>query len=140
MPPGRSTSGPAPLEQDFDADSLYALRSAVGAHAAAAGVPPDRVYDVVVAAHELAANAVLHGAGHGRLRLWDADGVLTCQVRDDGPTAAAPHDRPDSGTPPWPAERGRGLWVVRQVADQLAIDHGPGGTTAAATFRLPPPA
>lgn len=33
---------PAPLEQDFDAGSLYALRSAVAAHAAAAGLSPHR--------------------------------------------------------------------------------------------------
>jgi hypothetical protein len=63
-PPG---AGTALLEQAFDRDSLYALRSAVAAHAAEAGLPRQRVYDVVVAdVHELAANAVRHGAGHGR--------------------------------------------------------------------------
>jgi len=39
---------------------------------------------VVAAAHELAANAVRHGAGHGRLRLRAADGILTCQAADGG--------------------------------------------------------
>jgi hypothetical protein len=55
------------LEQSFDGDSLYALRSAVAAHAPAAGLPRQRVYDVVTAAPERAANAVRHGAGHGQL-------------------------------------------------------------------------
>jgi anti-sigma regulatory factor (Ser/Thr protein kinase) len=64
------SAGTTVLEQAFDGDSLYALRSAVATHAAEAGVPRQRVYDVVTAVHELAANAVRHGAGRGRLRLW----------------------------------------------------------------------
>ena len=73
-----------PLDQAFDTDSLYALRSAVAAHATAAGMGRHQVYDVTAVAHELAANAVLHGAGHGRLRLWTEDKYLYCQVSDDG--------------------------------------------------------
>jgi anti-sigma regulatory factor (Ser/Thr protein kinase) len=133
-------SGPAPLEQDFDAGSLYALRSAVAAHAAAAGLPPGRVYDVVAAAHELAANAVRHGAGHGHLRLQAADGILTCQVSDNGPAAADRDENPGAEQEaPWPARHGHGLWVIGQVASQFTIDRGPAGTTATAIFTLRPP-
>jgi anti-sigma regulatory factor (Ser/Thr protein kinase) len=136
--PGRGPSGhdgtPAALEQDFDASSLYALRSAVSAHAAAAGLPRDRVYDVVAAAHELAANAVRHGAGCGRLHLQAADGVLTCQVSDAGAAAADGDAQPAGSTAPWPAEHGHGLWLIGKVADQFTIDRGPAGTTA--TFTL----
>ena len=140
---GPSVGGPGvpePLQQDFDGGSLYVLRSAVSAHAAAAGMAPDRVYDVVVAAHELAANAVRHGAGHGRLRLWAADGILACQITDNGSASAdgnenagAEHDAP------WPVEHGHGLWVVGQIAEKFTIDRGPAGTTATATFALRPP-
>jgi anti-sigma regulatory factor (Ser/Thr protein kinase) len=127
----------AVLEQDFDADSLYALRSAVAAHAAEAGLSEDRVYDVVVGAHELAANAVRHGAGHGRLRLRAADGILTCQVSDSGPATADGDGNagPEQGAP-WPAEHGRGLWVVGQVADEFEIERGRDGTIATAAFSL----
>lgn len=135
--PGGLPPGPV-LEQSFDAGSLYALRSAVAAHAAAAGVPPDRVYDVVTVAHELAANAVRHGAGHGQLRLQAADGVLTCQVSDDGP-AIAGRENPGAVEGAWPAEHGHGLWVIGQVADQFTIDRRPAGTTATAAFSLRPP-
>jgi anti-sigma regulatory factor (Ser/Thr protein kinase) len=129
--------GLAALEQDFDTGSLYALRSAVSAHAAAAGLVPARVYDVVAAAHELAANAVRHGAGRGRLRLWAADGVLICQVSDDGPPAADEGETPDAGAAaPWPVDHSHGLWLVGQVADQFTIDRGPAGTTAVATFAV----
>lgn len=132
----RIPAGLAPLEQDFDAGSLYALRSAVAAHAAMAGLPPRQVYDVVVSAHELAANAVRHGAGHGRLRLETAGGTLTCQVSDDGPAAAGESEDPGAGAAPWPAEHGHGLWVVEQIADQFTIDRGPAGTTATVAFAL----
>jgi anti-sigma regulatory factor (Ser/Thr protein kinase) len=138
-PSGETPSGSAALEQDFDAGSLYALRSAVAAHAAAAGLPPARVDDVVAAAHELAANAVRHGAGHGRLRLRAADGILTCQVTDDGPAAAGDGNTDAEQGAPWPAEHGHGLWVTGQVASQFSIDRGPAGTTATAVFTLRPP-
>src|ERR1700735_968833 len=100
---GRVPPGPARLEQDFDAGSLYALRSAVAAHAAAAGLPPGRVYDVVAVAHELAAHAVRHGAGRGRLRRQPAEGILPCQVSDDGPATTGGEEYPgaEEGTP-WP--------------------------------------
>ena len=136
-PTGGLPPGPAVLEQDFDAGSLYALRSAVAAHAAAAGLPPGRVYDVVAAAHELAANAVRHGAGHGRLRLQAADGFLTCQVSDGGPAAVGGDENPGAAQgAPWPAEHGHGLWVIEQVASQFTIDRGPAVTTATAIFTL----
>src|SRR5580704_7942627 len=59
------------LDQEFDSGTLYALRAAVQAHAGQAGLSEDRVGEVVLAIHELAANAIAHGAGHGRLRMWE---------------------------------------------------------------------
>jgi anti-sigma regulatory factor (Ser/Thr protein kinase) len=138
-PPEGMPTRPVRLEQDFEDGTLYALRSAVAAHAAAAGLPPSRVHDVVAAAHEMAANAVRHGAGHGHLRLQAADGILTCQVSDHGAPAPGPGDSLDPGTAPWLAEHGHGLWVIEQVADQFTIDRSPVGTTATATFTLRPP-
>ncbi len=129
-----SSAGPALLEQDFDSSSLYGLRAAVAAHAADAGLSRSRVYDVVIAAHELATNAVRHGAGRGRLRLQADGAFLYCQVSDDGP--AGPGDQPATGAAAWRCEHGHGLWVVGEVADQFSIDHGLAGTTATAAFAL----
>jgi signal transduction histidine kinase len=39
----------------------------------------------VLAVHEVTGNAVQHGGGRGRARLWYADGALRCRVTDDGP-------------------------------------------------------
>src|ERR1700735_2701085 len=82
------------LDQAFDADSLYALRAAVAAHATQAGLPPGRADDPGITVHELAPHAARHGAGHGRLRIWRsaADQALLCEITDDGP--------PDTQHPP----------------------------------------
>lgn len=127
---------PAPvLDQEFDSGNLYALRAAVQAHVDQAGLSEDRASDVVLAVHELAANAIAHGAGHGRLRLWDLAGALSCEIADGG----TPGTTDSSETVnPWPTVEGHGLWLVRQVADHLDLNSGPRGTRAVVTFALPP--
>jgi anti-sigma regulatory factor (Ser/Thr protein kinase) len=150
-----STGGSVPpaLDLAFDSGTLYALRAEVQAHARHLGLPESRAADVVLAIHELAANAVRHGAGAGRLRIWNQAGALHCQVDDDGPPAsgdpARPADHADRGATEAEGASGRavvvsrqglpghGLWVVRQVADQLQVLSGPRGTRAMVTFDLP---
>jgi len=127
------------LEEKFAAGSLYLLRQAVAAHAAAAGMSEARIIDVTLAVNELAANAIQHGAGRGRLRMQLRDGALCCQVEDAGRgprgRAGASDARPDAAVG-WPYEQGHGLWLVRLVADELSVTSGPGGTCATATFAL----
>src|ERR1700686_2765081 len=109
------------LAQVFDGGSLYALRAAVAAHASRAGMSDGRARDLVLAVHELAANAARHGAGHGRLRLWKTPDALHCEVTDDGAPKAADADGADTGSwdaALWRVEPGHGLWLIRQIADQ----------------------
>ena len=130
------------LDQAFDADSLYALRAAVAAHATQAGLAQGRAEDLVIAVHELAANAVRHGAGHGRLRVWKSDQALLCEVSDDGTPPAGNDDgnpATATGAAPWRTEPGHGLSLVRQVADQAGLTSGPDGTLATISFALGPP-
>ena len=148
-PPLAATDAPI-LDQVFDADSLYALRAAVAAHGAQAGLPPGRADDLVIAVHELAANAVRHGAGHGRLRVWRADRALLCEISDDGaplPADAAPQpsgetsESAESGetrhpAAQWRTEPGHGLSLVRQVADRASLISGQDGTLATISFAL----
>src|SRR5579859_5991204 len=124
------------LDQAFDAGSLYALRAAVAAHASSAGLAPGRADDVVIAVHELAANAVRHGAGHGRLRVWRSEHALLCEITDDGLPDGAQEAQT---TPEWRAEPGHGLSLVRQVADQTTLRSGRDGTSATISFVLAPP-
>ncbi len=125
---------PAVLEQDFDTDSLYALRAAVAAHASQAGLSEGRTGDVVLVVHELAANAIRHGAGHGHLRLWSTPEGVRCEVTDDGKSAAGDHD-----AALWRVEPGHGLWLVRQVADHASLESGQSGTVAEVSFRVGAP-
>jgi anti-sigma regulatory factor (Ser/Thr protein kinase) len=140
--PGMSTAArvqPAALDQLFDGDSLYAVRAAVAAHAAAAGMPENRIRDVVLAVHELAANAVRHGAGQGRVQLSVTGDGIRCEVTDTGTVPAGAGDHPDAcsrDAAHWPVEHGHGLWLVRQVADQASLDSGPSGTVAVVSFRF----
>lgn len=137
-------AGTSPLlDQAFDGDSLYALRSAVAAHASQAGLPQGRVGDLVVAVHELAANAVRHGAGHGRLRLWKDGQALHCLVADDGlphsAGAAGGTEKRSADAALWRTDSGHGLWLVRHLADQIGLSSGPHGTDATVTFTFGPP-
>ncbi len=139
------------LDQAFDSGTLYALRAAVQAHAIQAGLPESRTDDLVIAVHELAANAVRHGAGAGRLRMWEHDRALHCEVNDSGSPASgsqAGHSGENGGAADeaagpggnvadrWPFLPGHGLWLVRLVADRISVFSGPGGTRATVAFFL----
>jgi anti-anti-sigma factor len=146
----------ADLEQLFDGDSLYALRAAVAAHGSQAGLSEGRTRDLVLVVHELAANAVRHGAGHGRLRMWTTPDEVRCEVTDDAAGSPAADGAPPAGLAPegpaaagpaagtvaadaaalWQVEPGHGLWLVRRVADRASVQSGPSGTVAAVSFRL----
>lgn len=124
------------LDQPFDADALFTLRSAVAAHASELGAGP-AVDDTILVAHELSSNAVRHGGGSGRLRLWRAGAYLYCQVTDSGQGLADP-DNTGTSRPPPSVPGGRGLWIARQLA-AVEIDTGPEGTTVTAAVPLPDP-
>jgi anti-sigma regulatory factor (Ser/Thr protein kinase) len=134
--PPPSAGQPPPLDQQFDANSLHLLRAAVAAHAAAAGLSADRVRDALIAAHELAANAVRHGAGHGRIRQWTDGRRLHCHVSDPGPADQPVQALADSK--PWRTEHGHGLWLVRQVADKVTMRRGRGGADITVIFAINP--
>jgi serine/threonine-protein kinase RsbW len=144
-PPGLPGPRPGPaagdlVDQEFSSGSLYAVRATVAAHATARGLSPVQVYDVVAAAHELAANTVRHGAGHGRIRLWADERFLYCQVSDNGQAAPEEGGAPAATPASWESEEGHGLWLVRRVTDQLTLDHHAAGTTATVRFTITSPA
>ncbi|WP_433186967.1 ATP-binding protein [Actinoallomurus sp. CA-150999] len=108
--PAARAASPPILDQLFDRDSLYALRSAVEAHAVEAGMPQGRAEDIVICVHELATNAIRHGAGAGRARIWHLPGHLRCQVDDGGEPPAVRDDPSADGAEP------------RAVRDDLVAD------------------
>ena len=126
------------IDQAFNADTLGVLRKLVLAEVTAAGVPAARAAEIMIAVHELAANAVRHGAGAGLARLGVEAGEVRCQVIDAGPGSTDGH-RPDGaagGAQPWPVEPGHGLWLVHQVADLVSVTCNPAGCRVTAVFAV----
>jgi serine/threonine-protein kinase RsbW len=125
------------LEESFDAGTLSDLRRAVLAEVVAAGLAGDRANDVVLATHELAANAVRHGGGAGRLRMVVTGGALHCQVSDAGTGGRGQAGAPGLDTAsPWPLQPGHGLWLVVNVADQVNFVPGQDCSEVTVTFAL----
>ncbi|MFC7761391.1 ATP-binding protein [Catellatospora bangladeshensis] len=114
------------LDTSFVTEDLYTLRASVAAHAAEFGLADPGLSRLLVVATELATNAIRHGGGSGRLRLWRADGAVYCEVSDEGTGIADPGT---AGTQrvPLSEQGGRGLWVVRQFTDEFDISGGPSG-------------
>ncbi len=115
------------LDRAFDRGTLHGLRAKVLTLARRAGLPESRAMDMALAVHELAANAIRHGAGAGRLRIWKLTRELCCQV-DDGEVSQAGSSlfsRP-----------GHGLWLVRRVADRVHVVSGPDGTRVQVAFNV----
>ncbi|MGN9906529.1 ATP-binding protein [Phytohabitans sp. LJ34] len=125
-------NGDVALDQPFDTNGLYSLRAAVAAHAADLGAGDEVVEELVMVANELASNAIRHGGGAGRLRLWRAGELIHCEVSDAGP--GLDESELDRELVPITAYGGRGLWVVRQMSHQVDVRTGPKGATITAAL------
>lgn len=123
------------VELTVDADGLHALRSTLAAHASLLSTPDEQIERLLIVASELATNAIRHGGGTGRLRMWHHDDTLYCQVSDRGPGITDPTV---GTTPPDPTDTDahRGLWICRNLTDQLTFHASPGtpGVTATAAI------
>lgn len=128
MHPSRSGANaePAVLDREFNAATLAGLRDAVLAFAGARGMSRGRATDVMLAVHELAANAVRHGPGHGRLRMRVTARTLRCEVSDPG----------QAGDDQWEVKEGHGLWLVGKTADHVSVTSGPEGSRITVRFAL----
>jgi anti-sigma regulatory factor (Ser/Thr protein kinase) len=134
--PTAARDGAVALDQPFDGDGLFSLRAAVAAHSASLGAGEELVEELVMVANELASNAIRHGGGTGRLRLWRDGDLIHCEVSDDGPgleDAEAGRERV-----PLTAYGGRGLWVVRQMSQLVDVRTGPKGATVTAALLVRP--
>lgn len=141
-PPAAGTGRPSRIgapevvdvDQPFDEDGLYAMRATVAAHAANLGAGPVLVEQMLIVASELATNAIRHGGGSGRLRVWREHAWLHVEVSDRGPGMADP--TAGSRPPDQTATEGRGLWICRQLVTDLQVATGPRGTTVTAVVGL----
>jgi anti-anti-sigma factor len=129
---------PAPLGARLPAEppQLAVMRRAVRVWAAAAALPADMSDDLLLALGEAAANAVEHAYRDGASGDWTyevtrlGDGSVAGVVQDWGSWRPPPAD---------PGFRGRGVAFVRQLSDQMTIEHGDDGTTVRFHLPVPPP-
>jgi anti-sigma regulatory factor (Ser/Thr protein kinase) len=86
------------------------------------GVAEDCIRDVVLSVHEAAVNALEHGDGQVEVEIVVRPGAVTATVRDGGAGLdPALLDAPCPGL----AERGRGLYLVAHLMDEVAVTDGP---------------
>jgi anti-sigma regulatory factor (Ser/Thr protein kinase) len=120
------------VEIAFDVDGLAALRRAVRAEAS--GLRPEKLEGLLVAVSEAATNSVRHAGGHGTLRMWEQDGALVCEVRDNGRISD-----PLAGRRRPPADQlggGWGLWLANALCDLVQLRTSSGGTVVRLHARL----
>ena len=121
-PPGREVLA-------FDRAGLPAVRALVAQVGETAGLGDVRGPKLVLAAHELAMNSIVHGGGHGVLLAWAQDDVAVCEVRDRGriadPLVGRRRPRPDQ-------LGGWGVWIANQTCDLVQVRSGPAGTAVRA--------
>jgi PAS domain S-box-containing protein len=122
---GEARLGPvARLRLSPDPDALRSLRRLSGRWLREAGALPDEVHDLVMAANEAWQNALEHGTNFARTTVGvdlevDQHGEVTITVRDAGSRDRAPSD-PD---------RGRGIELMRGLADEVTLELAPHGST-----------
>jgi serine/threonine-protein kinase RsbW len=108
-----------------------------------AGVDPDVSYDLSLALSEACANAVEHGGESGlqdstaayRVTAYLDGEKCRIEVTDSGPgfgpgPAPSPAPRPARAD----AEHGRGLYLIRELADHVHIGNKPGRAGTVVSF------
>jgi anti-sigma regulatory factor (Ser/Thr protein kinase) len=132
-------TGPTLVDREFDVATIGAVRKEVERHSARLGLSDPALYRFVVAVHEIVTNAVRHGGGRGRLRLWCEGQRLLCRISDRG--AGLPPERRTPGPRPQPDTIGGwGLWLARQGCDAMTVDSGAGGSVITLVRTLGAPA
>ncbi len=125
--PGGEDGTPVLIALEFRRPDIGRLRQRVAGCAREAGLRGQRLQAFVMAVNEIITNAVLHGGGRGRLRLWCRDRELVCEVSDRGP--GIPGEHTTAERPPPEATSGRGLWLTRRLCDAFSVETGRHGTT-----------
>jgi anti-sigma regulatory factor (Ser/Thr protein kinase) len=95
------------------------------------------VDDVLLVLDEAVSNAIRHGSRDGgpvEIAVEMGHGWIDIRVRDHGPTQRLP--RLPSAPPQILATGGRGLWLIRQLVDEVGLRRAGRGTLLWARSRV----
>jgi serine phosphatase RsbU (regulator of sigma subunit)/anti-sigma regulatory factor (Ser/Thr protein kinase) len=111
------------------AEQLSVLRRTLERWLTEAGATDDEVYEITVACSEATTNAIEHAYGPGSAQVEVVcsveEGRVTVSVRDWGQWRDARG-----------RDRGRGLYLMRELMDDVEVTHGDRGTMVAMRRRL----
>lgn len=110
-----------PLVRDIEQ-----IRERLAPELLAAGLGEAQTLEMLVAATEIATNAIQHGRGIEDIRTGHAHGRFVCEILDRGPG----FDDPAAGYLAPRAGVGNGLWVARQLTWRIEFFRSPRGFIA----------
>jgi anti-sigma regulatory factor (Ser/Thr protein kinase) len=102
---------------------LELFRERLARELATEGLPEAKALHMLVACTEVAANAIIHGAGIKEVRVGRAEGRFVCEVVDRG----SGFDDPAAGYLVPREGVGSGLWVARRLAWRVELFQSPRG-------------
>lgn len=126
---------PPPDARVFEFDVVAHARDFATQCATKAGLPDERLTDLIIAISELGGNSIAHTGSGGTLLCWQEDGSLVFELRDEGHIRDLLAGRL---RPPDDQESGRGLLMVNFLCDLVQVTSGPSGTATRISMTLPP--
>jgi anti-sigma regulatory factor (Ser/Thr protein kinase) len=122
--PEPPTSPPSAATALADLDHLAEARHLLKTTArSSSALSQQKIEQFLMAVHEVAVNGLAHGEPPVHVALWAEVASLTCMVEDSGPDGLDPltgYRYPDDST-------AMGLWLARQMVDDLFIGSSPSG-------------
>lgn len=119
----------------FDKEALVEVRALLHRVGDEMGFDAAGIIDLIIAVGEATANAVEHGGGSGILRTWRSNGEVICDVVSSGGHIADPMR--GYSLPPVGGDRGRGMWVMRQLCDWVDVRAQGDGSVVRLHMRVP---
>jgi anti-sigma regulatory factor (Ser/Thr protein kinase) len=125
----------SPAVSVADVHDLGALRRDIGLPLLAEGVSGEQVDDLAVAVHELATNGLRHGEPPVTVRVWLTPGRVVCTITDRGAGFDDPFTGYVRGAGGELPEGQFGLWLARQLCDEVVPYRTQEGFTVRLTMR-----
>jgi len=133
----RETLAAAPAGVDrflIESADLSPVRAFITERATRRQMSPANLNNLLIAANEVATNAVTHGTPPIELMVWVHDGSLICEVADIG--LWHPEDLVGFLPPETANSIGFGLWGARMLVDLIQVRAGFNGTRVRITTAL----